>query len=308
MRTSRRAIRRRILFATVAAAAVLAAAAYCAAADLEKETVMAFNHYVQVAEEQMQSSLRADGPFLWIDLRPESSRKHFYERLRAGQFVIQQLDTRDDGREIEIPGGMVHHWVGLSFVPGITLKSAQGVLEDFQDYALIYAPQVRRARVFARDGDAFKLSLQLYKDSPRRVAYNADFSVRRISLSPTRIASSSTSTRIAQLQDPSQMDGPELPVDQDAGYLWRMNDYWRCEQKDGGVYIQVEAITLSREVPGFIAWLVRPIIRHVARETMADLLESDRRAMQDPARYAPHAFGDVAAPASAAPSSNLPRQ
>jgi hypothetical protein len=275
---------------TAALLVALLFAASCVALDLGQPTIEAFNHYVQVAEEQMQSSLHGDGPFLWIDFRPERARDHLYAQLRSGQFVIRQLDTYDDGHEIDIPDGMVHHWIGLAFVPGATLKTAEAVLEDYQDYAQIYAPQVRRSRVYGREGDDFKLYMQLYKDSPRRVAYNANFNVQRMRLSPDRIASSSVSTRIAQLQDPSQPDGSEYAVGEDSGYLWRMNDYWRYEQKDGGVYMQVEAISLSRDVPPFLGWIVHPIIRKVARETMAQLLDANRRAIEDPQKYAPHAI------------------
>jgi hypothetical protein len=281
---------RRGIRATAAVLAALLLAATCVALDLTKATSDAFDHYVTVAEQQMQSSLRADGPFLWIDFRPERARDHLYAQLRSGQFEIRQLDTYDDGREITIPDGMVHHWIGLAFVPGATLKTAEAVLEDYEDYAQIYAPQVRRSRVSGREGDDFKLYMQLYKESPRRVSYNANFNVERMWLGPDRIASSSISTRIAQLQDPSQPDSSEYAVGQDSGYLWRMNDYWRYEQKDGGVYMQVEAISLSRDVPAFLGWIVHPVIRRVARETMAQLLEANRRAIENPQQYAPHAI------------------
>lgn len=290
MQTSSHSIsRRRIFYAGIALLGIAAIAAGAAAAELQRATITAFNHYVAVAEQQMQSSLRPFGPFLWIDFRPEASRKHFYHELRSGQFVIKRLETYEDNQEIEIPDGMVHHWIGLTFVPGATLKSAEVVLQDYQDYSQIYAPQVRRSKVSERDGDGFQLYLQFYKDSPRRVSYNVNFKVQRISLGPTRIASDSISTRIAQLQDPSQPDSMEYPIGQDSGFLWRMNDYWRYEQKDGGLYMQVETISLSRDIPPFLGWFVRPVIRRVARETIAGLLEANRRAILDPQQYAPHA-------------------
>jgi hypothetical protein len=289
----RKLVRRSGLRTIVALSLATIFAATCVASELEKATIEAFNHYVEAAEQQMQPSVRADGPFLWIDFRPEAKRDRLYERLRSGQFVIRQLNTEDDGQEIDVPDGMVHHWIGLAFVPGATLKTAEAVLEDYQDYAQIYAPQVRRSRIYGRDADEFRIYLQLYKDSPRRVSYNANFDVQRMQLGPDRIASSSVSTRIAQLQDPSQPDGAEYPVGQDAGYLWRMNDYWRYEQKDDGVYMQVEAISLSRDVPSFLGWIVHPVIRKLARETMAELLEANRRAIENPRQYAPHAITAV---------------
>lgn len=279
--------RRRALRATLAAVLALAFAAVCAATELEQATIDAFNHYVRVAEQQAGITLQPDGPFLWIDSRPASSRTRYYEQLRSGQYVIKQLRTYDDGRSIDIPDGMIHHWLGIAFVRGATLQSAEAVFEDYRDYAKIYKPQVRRSRIISRKDDGFQLYLQLYKSSPREVAYNADFDVQRMSFGPDRIASSSVSTRIAQLENPSDKNSPELPVGNDSGYLWRLNDYWRYEQKDGGVYMQVETISLSRDVPAILSWFVKPIIHRIARETIASLLDANRRAMQNPGAYAP---------------------
>lgn len=290
--------RRRIIRASLAACVAVLFAAVCAASELQKATVEAFGRYVRVAAEQSSATLRPDGPFLWIDSRSYSSRRHYYQELRSGEYVTRQLHTRDDGKSIGIPDGMVHHWIGIAFVPGATLKAAEAVFEDYRDYSQIYAPQIRRSKILTRSSDGFQLYLQLYKNSPREVAYNADFDVRHISLGPTRIASSSISTRIAQLKDPSQADSPELPVGKDSGYLWRLNDYWRYEQKDGGVYMQVETISLSRDVPALLAWFVKPIIHRIARETIASLLDANRRALENPAQYAPEGAGDSAAPTS----------
>jgi hypothetical protein len=284
----------------VAAFVAVSFAVVCAAAVLEPTTIEAFDHYVRVAEEQSSATLRPDGPFLWIDSQSDSRRAHYYEELRSGQFVIRQLHTSEVGESISIPDGMVHHWVGIAFVPGATLQSAEAIFQDYRDYSHIYGPQIRRSKVLSRTGDGFRLYLQLYKNAPRQVAYNADFDVRRTSLGPTRIASSSISTRIAQLKDPSEVDSPELPVGNDAGYLWRLNDYWRYEQKDGGVYMQVETISLSRDVPMLLSWFVKPIIHRIARETIADLLNASRQALEHPKQYAPDELGNPAA-ASATP-------
>jgi hypothetical protein len=261
---------------------LLSFAALCSAAELEQQTIDAFNHYVRVAQQQMDSTLRPGGPFLWIDRLKDSHRQRLYDQLRNGQVVIQQLQTNDDGRSIDIPDGMVHHWAGIVFVPGVTLETAESVLQDYNEYARIYAPEVRRSKLLGRNGDALKLYLQLYKDSPRRVSFNADFEVVRTAIDSTHATSSSVSTRIAELQDPGNPDGPELALGQGSGYLWRMNDYWRYEQKDGGVYLQVESISLSRDVPAILSWFIDPIIRRIARETIAELLEATRNAMEHP--------------------------
>lgn len=293
---------RQLVYAGLAALVLILIAVDANAMELQQETLAAFEHYVKVAQEQFSSTLHADGPFLWVDSQPKSVRTRLYQELRSGKFIIRNLQTYDDGRPINIPDGMVHHWIGIAFVPGSTLKSAEAVLQDYPDYSQIYAPQIRRSKILSRDGDDFRLYLQLYRESPREVSYNAYYKVRRQWLCPTRIASDSISTRIAQLQNPSEPDSAELPAGQDSGYLWRMDDYWRYEQKDGGVYMQVETISLSRDVPGLLLWLARPIIHRIARQTIANLLEANRRAIESPQEYAPNAFGQPI-DASAAPVS-----
>jgi len=49
-------------------------------------------------------------------------------------------------------------------------------------------------------------------------------------VSPTRMSSS---LQIAELEHPDQPDSPELAVGQGHGYLWRLNNYWWLEEKDG---------------------------------------------------------------------------
>ncbi|HVB86589.1 MAG TPA: hypothetical protein VNK23_07995 [Candidatus Dormibacteraeota bacterium] len=290
-RSSNAVASRQLAYAGLAALVLILVAVDCNATELQQATIAAFEHYVKVAQEQFSSTLKADGPFLWVDSQPKPIRARLYRELRSGKFIVQNLQTYDDGRPIVIPDGMVHHWIGIAFVPGSTLKDAEAVLQDYADYSRIYAPQVRRSKILSRDGDDFRLYLQLYRGSPREVSYNAYYKVHRQWLCPTRITSDSVSTRIEQLKNPSEPDSADLPAGQDSGYLWRMDDFWRYEQKDGGVYMQVETISLSRDVPGLLWWLAKPIIHHIAQQTVAGLLEADRRAIENPQEYAPNAFG-----------------
>jgi hypothetical protein len=74
--------------------------------------------------------------------------------------------------------------------------------------------------------------------------------------------------------------GRELPPGQDHGFLWRLNSYWRFEERDGGVYVECEAISLTRNVPLGLGWLVNPIIRSLPRESLANTLWATREAVQ----------------------------
>ena len=93
--------------------------------------------------------------------------------------------------------------------------------------------------------------------------------------------SKSYSRRIAEVEDVGKPSERELPVGNDHGYIWRLYSYWRIEEKDGGVYIQVESVGLSRMIPWAISWLVTPLIRSIPKNVLSDLLNKTRIAVKN---------------------------
>jgi len=63
----------------------------------------------------------------------------------------------------------------------------------------------------------------------------------------------------------------------DHGFLWRLNSYWRYEERAGGVMVELRSLTLSRDVPSLLRPLASPLVRRVARESMVRTLEALRR-------------------------------
>src|SRR5205807_798566 len=98
-------------------------------------------------------------------------------------------------------------------------------------------------------------------------------------LSATRAMSRSYSTRIAEVENAGKPNERELPVGNDHGYIWRLNNYWRIEEKDGGVYVQVGSVGLSRTIPWTVAWLVNPLIRSITKSALSSLLNATRLAV-----------------------------
>ena len=94
------------------------------AEDLKPKTVEAFDHYVQLTESQIDSETASHGPYLWVERLPEDRRAAAEAQLRAGQVVIERLDTLDPddhGKRSTAPDGMIHHWIGTVFIPGAKL-------------------------------------------------------------------------------------------------------------------------------------------------------------------------------------------
>ena len=248
------------------------------AAELKKETAAAFDHYIRATEGRIESELH-NGPFLFIDELPEKRRRGAYAQLREGQILVQQVNTKAEGHPIEVPQGLIHDWIGGVFIPNASLAQTLAVVQDYDNQQNIYKPEVRRSKLLQRNGDNFKVFLQLYKKSLVTVVINADFDINYERFGTNRVVSHSYSTRLAEVENVGQADERELPVDETHGYLWRLFSYWRFEEKDGGVYVQLESIGLSRGVPEIIGWLVNPLLRSIPRGTLTSLLAATRAAV-----------------------------
>ncbi len=265
------------LFAFLTGLCLLAGSAR--AAELQKKTNSAFDHYVQVTESRIAGEMGDANSFLWVDRQPEARRKELSALLAQGQVVIQHMETREGGREISIPDGLVHHWMATVFVPGVTLPQTLALMQDFERHPDIYKADVIRAKVLNRKGDDFQLYLRLHRKTVVTVVYDTQFDIRFFPVDKTREYSRHCATKIAEVENVGHPDEHEDPAGNDRGFLWRLNTYWRYQEKNGGVYIQVEFITLSRSVPAIFAWLVNPYIKSIPHEYLTHLLETTRSAL-----------------------------
>ena len=134
------------------------------------------------------------------------------------------------------------------------------------------------SKLLSRNGNDFKIYLRLFKKKVISVVLNTEHDARFTEISPTRWQSRSYSTKIAEVKNPGEADERELPPGNDHGFLWRLDSYWRYEQRDGGVYVECEAISLTRNVPTGLGWLIDPIIRDLPRESLAGTLRATRDA------------------------------
>ena len=253
--------------------AMLAAAsgAELTGAELKPQTVQAFDSYVRAAEARMNGGREA-GPFLWSDRTPAR-----IEHVRKGEVIAEPWSGNG---EIEVPDGLIHDWIGAVFIPGATLDGTLRLVQDYNNHKRIYKPEVIDSKLLSHSGNDFQISLRLLKKKVVTVVLNTSHDVHYQPIDRTRWSSRSYSTRIAEVQSPGKSDEHELPPGHDHGFLWRLNSYWRFEERDGGVYVECEAISLTRAVPSGLGWLINPIIRSLPRESLASTLRETRDALK----------------------------
>jgi hypothetical protein len=250
----------------------MAAGGSVTAAELQPRTVAAFDRYIRATE----SKLRTDS-FLWVDRLPPSRRTEALELMRRGRLAIEGVRTLENGREIDVPGGLVHHWVGTAFIPGASLDEALMILQDYDRHERIYAPTVARSRLLSRDGDRFRFFLRFIMKKVITVVVNSEHEALFTRSAPDRAEGWIHSTRIAEVENADLPGEREKPVGQDGGYLWRLNTYWRLLVRDGGLYIQCESASLTRGIPVGFGWLVGPFVTSIPRESLTFTLETTRQ-------------------------------
>ena len=249
------------------------------ATELKPDTAAAFDRYVHAMEARMDEEAGRD-QFLVVDRLPEPRRTEAYAQLKNGQVYIEAMSAREGDRPIKAPSGLIHHWAGVIFIPRATFSEVTEVLRDYDCHEDTYKPQIRRSKLIERNGDESKIYFQFFNHSIVTVILNANFDVRDTQFGSGRFQTVSRSTRIAEIENADSPNEHEKPVGNDHGYMWRLYTYWRIEEKDGGVYVQNESVSLSRTVPALLAFVVNPLVKSIPRNVLIHLLTDTRNAVE----------------------------
>jgi hypothetical protein len=271
-------------FLLLLALGVLGLAASPSAGDLSAElrprTIQGWDEYVRAVQARVDGELTAMQPFLVLDRLSAGERKQAAASLASGDSYVTRLpgpNLRDAAPDLR--DGLIHHWLGVVRIPGASLDQVLAFVQRYDDSARHFSDVVA-SRLVRRNGDEFEIFLKLKRKKIVTVVYNTNHQVVYRRVDASHAASRSVATRIAELQDPGGRDEREKPVGQDSGYLWRLNSYWRFVEADGGVTVECESLTLSRDIPFGFGWLVGGTVEGIARESLEQTLGSIRRALQ----------------------------
>lgn len=242
-----------------------------AAAELEAETLRAWVEYVRISEGRIDRELESETNFFNHDSQPAKP-----PTPPSGEVRVAKMRTKDlRGRSISVPDGAIHHWRGSVFIPDTDLKTVLASVSN-PDQGEPLQEDVLEARVLERGQNSLRVYLKLIRKKIVTVAYNTEHLVRLRRHGGKRASGRSVATRIAELRNVNTPQEEERPAGQDRGFLWRLNSYWKYEEQGGGVFVECESLTLSRDYPSILKPLLGPIVSSVARESMQRTLASMR--------------------------------
>ena len=246
-------------------------------AQLQAKTAQSFAKYVAAVEARRAKEIADHAPFLALDRQPPAEQGRIMAMLKRGEVFVERPPAARDARaqEIGIDGGLVNHWRGTVLVPKVKLDELLKVLQEPQTDKH-KQEDVLSSRVISRDGDSQKVFLRLRRTKFVTVVYDTEYDVDYIRLAPDRAYSNSISTKIVEIENAGTPRERALPEGNDHGYMWKLNSYWRYKQLPDGVLVEVESLTLSRDLPPIIGTLISPIINSTARESMTRTLASVR--------------------------------
>jgi hypothetical protein len=247
---------------------------------LRADTQAAFERYVKLVEARNDGELKRGADLLWIDGLPGDQRAEAYPALKRGEVKMQKLEILDNGKPIECPGGMIHHWTGVVFIPGAKLEDVLSVLEDYDKHSVYYAPDVEKSKIESREGDHFRVFLRFRRHKVITVVLNTEHEVQYFHDALGKAHSRSSAVRIAEVENAGKGDEREKTPGDDGGFLWRMETWWRIEERDGGVYVQSEVASLTRDIPAVLAWMIKPFVTSIPKESLTFTLEATRKAVE----------------------------
>ncbi len=285
-----------------AAAVILAMALQApnaASAELKPETTAAFDRYVKATQTRIDRELARPGEFLYIEGLPAARRDAVLQNLRQVGVYIERLEARDaNGNEIEISGGLVHHWMGAVFVPGGTVAQAIALAQDYNHHQDYYRPEVVRSKLNSMECNHFIVYYRLRKHKVITVTLNTLHDVEYFRVDDRHWHSRSVATRIAEVADAGESGEHELPVGNGGGFLWRVDSWWRYEEVEGGVMIESESVSLTRDIPTGLGWLIGPFVTSIPKESLRMMLENTRMALQARAATEKNSTTEKATPPS----------
>lgn len=243
------------------------------ASALKQETLKAWDDYLRTVNLRLDRSLSTGDPFLWIEEKASQG-----QRVRQGEILISPVGV--SGLQ-KVHDGLIHDWIGAVFIPSVRMDDVFTVLHDYNRYKDFYKPTIIESRLLVRTGEDYQFSmLGLKTVFFETIVLEGQFESHCSLLDGRRRYCISYSTRVQEIKDYGQPSQYKLPMGEGHGYIWRLYSLTKFEERDGGVYIELEAIALSRDISALFRWLTTPVVERISRDSMSTILRRTREAVR----------------------------
>lgn len=251
-------------------------AAVVATPSLSPATLNAFDRYVVLTEQRLAAEREGRSPFLWTDRQPDRDRARILDRLRRGEVVVDALETRDGGKGVAVPDGLIHHWVATVLLPGVPAGRGVAFVRDYEAYPRVFVPLITRAVVRERGASRDVVALRTSVKKIISVVVDADYVMQYGDLGPGRAWTSNVATNIHQIMDAGEPGERQVPTEETSGYFWRYRMYCAFEERPEGTYDQCESLTLTRRPPALLSWLVGRTVKGIPRDSLVLMMTAAR--------------------------------
>jgi hypothetical protein len=243
-----------------ALAALISAPIQSTATELKETTLAAWNRYIRSARDRAEMHVKGS-PFLQINELPGR-----FLQVRAGEIPVWREGA---DHSTKVPHGLIHDWIGAVFIPKASIADVLAITRDYDRYAEVYKPAVIESKKLGSAGNIDRFSMLLMQKALFvTAAVKGEYETQYVEVDAKHWYSISQSTRLQAIENFRQPNMRVLPPDEGPGYVWRLYSFARLEESDGGVYIELEGLGLSRSVPIILRWLIQPIIEHLPRNSI----------------------------------------
>jgi hypothetical protein len=233
----------------------------------------AFNSYISAVESRLAQQHRSQNGFI----APVTSDVQSETRLRQGELIIEQITP---STVADLPGAMLYHWRGTAFAPGAKVEEFERIMRDFNAYPQIFAPQVLQSKILTQHDDHFQVIMRVRQRHVITVVMDTTYDVTFSRFDARHGYSISRSTQISEIGSPGTRHERAMSPSEEHGFLWRLYTYWSYEERDGGLYMQIESVSLTRSIPTGLGWAIGPFIQSVPRESLEFTLRSTCNALR----------------------------
>ncbi|MGA3125979.1 MAG: hypothetical protein ABSD13_04635 [Candidatus Korobacteraceae bacterium] len=238
---------------------------------LKPETLQAFEAYIGDAEAEMEQPSQGKARSSWSEASTGRT-----EQLLAGSILAQFWPEEGP---VKVDHGLIHDWIGAVWIDGATVEQTVRLVQDYNNHKNIYKPEVIDSKLLSHRGGNFKIYMRLLKKKIITVVLDTYHDVHYSTLNSTHCLCRSYTTRILEVEKAGGPNETIMPPDIGYGFLWRLYSYWSFQQKESGVMVECRAISLSRNVPLGLGWMIEPIIQKLPRESLIKTLEDTRQTL-----------------------------